>query len=213
VPVRAVNAESFQIGYAVDDPGPGVVSNVELFITEDDGRKWWKYGDDADRHSPFDVKVPRDGRYGFALRVHTSAGAAAPPQPGEQPEMIVVVDLTPPSVELLPVGPEAGGGPNQLVLKWTASDAHPAEQPIALFYAADPRGPWEPIGDWQENRGRYVWTLGPDVPGRVYLRVTARDAAGNVTHSQTPGLVAAGNSRPTARIVDVHPLDAPPRQQ
>ena len=27
------------------------------------------------------------------------------------------------------------------------------------------------------------------------------------------GLVAAGNSRPTARIVDVHPLDAPPRQQ
>ena len=99
---RVVNSRKFQIGYKVEDVGPSGVGDVELFITEDDGDKWFKYGNDLDRTSPFQVETPRDGIYGFALRVHSGAGLAGdPPKSGEKPSIVVVVDNTPPSVKLL----------------------------------------------------------------------------------------------------------------
>lgn len=205
---RVVNSRRFQIGYKVDDVGPSGVGDVELFITEDDGDKWYRYGNDSDRTSPFQVETPRDGIYGFALRVHSGAGLAAdPPKSGEKPAIVVVVDNTPPSVQLLSADQGRGKDLNRVVIRWLVADDYPAETPVALSYTADPGGVWEPISGWISDSGEYVWNAGPNAPTRLFFRVTARDAAGNLNRSQTLDPVIVDLSRPSARIVDVESIE------
>lgn len=211
---RVVTSYDFQIGYKLDDVGPSGVSAVELFITEDNGRKWWKYGDDPDLKSPFDVKVRNDGVYGFAIRVSSGAGLTSdPPIPGEPPTIVVAVDQTPPIVELLPVQQGRGANANRVLIRWNVTEARPAEKPVSLYYAANLNGPWEPISGWKEElSGSFEWTVGPTVPTQFYIRVAARDAAGNVGKAESPQPIVVDLLRPTARIVDVE-INAPSAPQ
>jgi hypothetical protein len=205
---RVVNSRKFQIGYKVEDVGPSGVGDVELFITEDDGDKWFKYGNDIDRTSPFQVETPRDGIYGFDLRVHSGAGLAAdPPKSGEKPSIVIVVDNTPPSVKLLSADQGRGKDLNRVVIRWSLMDDYPSDTPIALSYTTDPNGVWEPISGWIADTGEYVWNAGPNAPTRLYFRVTARDAAGNLNRSQSTEPVIVDLSRPSARIVDVESIN------
>jgi hypothetical protein len=202
--VRAVKSTRFEINYRIDDVGPSGVSAVELFITQNNGQKWWKYGDDADKQSPIVVNVPEDGVYGFAIRVRSGVGLMdPPPQPGEEPAIVVVVDHTPPTVQLLPVQQGAGGQLNRLTISWQVRDDNPSDKPVSLAYSANPNGPWEPICGWQPDTGSYTWNLGPGIPSRLYIRLIARDAAGNHSFVDTPQPLMVDLSKPTARIIDV----------
>ncbi len=201
---RAVKSHRFEINYRIDDVGPSGVSSVELFITQNNGQKWYKYGDDADRQSPFVVDVPEDGLYGFAIRVRSGAGLADdPPQSGEEPSIVLIVDRTPPVAQLMPVQQGAGGAMNKITISWRVTDDNPSDKPISLSYAANPNGPWEPICGWQQDTGSYAWQVGAGVPSRLYVRLVVRDAAGNHSFVDTPQPVLVDLSKPTARIVDV----------
>lgn len=203
-PVRRVNSTSFKIAYILDDVGPSGVSSVDLYLSEDGGQKWFHYGADDDGQSPFDVTVPRDGDYGFAIRVRSGVGLAEPPpQPGDPAEMAITVDRTPPRVTLLPLKQGHDEQPSQLLIEWTATDEALADRPVALFYAARPQGPWHPITGWDSNSGRHLWKFGTDIPNQVYIRIDARDAAGNVTRVDSPEPLLIDLSRPSARIIDV----------
>jgi hypothetical protein len=57
------------------------------------------------------------------------------------------------------------------------------------------------------DSGEHVWNAGPNAPTRLYFRVTARDAAGNLNRSQTTEPVIVDLSKPSARIVDVESLN------
>ena len=208
-----VNSRDFQIGYHVDDVGPSGVGKVELFITQDGGRKWYRYGADPDNQSPFPVTVSDDGVYGFELRVKNGAGIGDdPPRAGDKPSIVVTVDKTPPAAQLLPPQVGRGASRNKVLLRWTASDANLAAAPVLLEYAPQPTGPWQKIGDWQANTGRYIWALGQGLPGKVYLRMTVKDEAGNVTQAAAPEALLIDFVRPTARIVDIEAKsDHPPR--
>ena len=201
---RAVRSHRFEINYRIDDVGPSGVSAVELFVTQNNGQKWWKYGEDPDKQSPFVVEVPEDGIYGFGIRVRSGAGLADdPPQSGEEPSIVIVVDRTPPVAQLLPVQQGAGGSMNKITISWRISDDNPSDKPVSLAYAANPNGPWEPICGWQPDTGSYVWNVNQGVPSRLYVRLVARDAAGNSSFVDTPQPVLVDLSKPTARIVDV----------
>lgn len=201
---KAVRTHQFQLGYKLEDVGPSGVAAVELYITQDGGRKWWLYGKDEDRKSPFDVEVPGDGQYGFAIRVRSGAGLRdEAPQPGEQPSIAVNVDGTSPVVHLLPIQQGTGASANTLTIKWTLRDENPDDHPIHLSYAANPNGPWEPISGWIADRGQHTWKVQPGVPPRIYLRVMAKDAAGNMSQVVTPQPVVVDLSRPSARITDI----------
>ncbi len=202
--VRVVKSLRFNIGYKVDDVGPSGIGGVDLYITTNDGQKWYRYGNDADRRSPFQVNVPSDGEYGFSIRVRSGVGlSAAPPRLGEPPAMKVIVDRTAPQIKLLPVEQGEASGSNTINIRWNVADAHLAENPISLAYSATPNGPWEPVAGRQPNTGSYAWTVGAGVPNQVYLRLTARDQAGNASQSILSEPVIVDLSRPSARIVDV----------
>lgn len=205
--VRIVNSRKFKIDYELDDVGPSGISMVELFITQDGGRKWYRYGADADNRSPFEVEVPGPGTFGFDIRASSGVGLVNdPPQSGEDAPIVVVVDQTPPVVSLYPVEQGTGADTNKLSIRWQVQDENPSSMPVALYYSASPNGPWEPISGWEADRGQYEWTVGPSVPTRLYVRLSARDAAGNVTHAQTREPVVIDLSRPKARIVDIEAM-------
>lgn len=207
--VRTSNSHQFQIGYQLEDIGPSGVSGVELFITEDNGNKWWKYGEDADQKSPFDVSVPNDGRYGFAIRVRNGVGLSAqPPQSGETPSIVVIADATFPVIDSFQVHQGQGRNFNQLTLSWALKEANLAEKPISLYYSSEMNGPWEPIIGWQADRGAHHWTVGPNAPPKLYFRIMARDAVGNVSYQATSEPILIDLAQPTARILDVAPLPA-----
>ena len=122
------------------------------------------------------------------------------------------MDKTPPTGQLLPPQIGRGVSRNKILLRWTASDANLAALPVLLEYAAQPAGPWQKIGDWQANSGRFVWGLERGLPGKVYLRLTVKDEAGNVTQTPAAEPLLIDFVRPTARIVDVEAKsENPPR--
>ena len=201
---RIVNARRFQVGYTIDDVGPSGIGAVELFITQDQGRKWWKYGDDPDRRSPFEVEVPQDGEYGFAIRVRSGVGLTNdPPLPGESPAIVVAVDQTPPTVELLSAQQGVGAASNRVQVRWRIADEHLASKPVAVYYSPTRAGPWEPLSGWQDDQGSFEWTVAPGSPPQFYVRVMVRDVAGNTAKAESSQPILVDLSRPTARIVDV----------
>ena len=211
---RVVTSRRFQVGYKLEDVGPSGIAAVELFITEDNGRKWWKYGDDPDQKSPFDVEVPRDGEFGFAIRVRSGAGLSNdPPAPGELPAIAIAVDQTAPIVELLPIQQGQGANINRLLIRWRITEDLPSDKPVSLYYAANRNGPWEPISGWKEDRnGAFEWTVGLGVPVQFYIRIMVRDAAGNVAKAETSQPIIVDRSRPTAQIIDVEaPAESGPQ--
>ena len=123
--------------------------------------------------------------------------------PGEAPAILVAVDQTPPTVEMLPVQQGQGNSVNRLQIRWRIQDDHPSDKPVSLYYASNRNGPWEPIVGWKEDNGSYEWTVGPGVPAQLYLRVVARDLAGNISKADSPTPIVVDLSRPSARIVDV----------
>ncbi len=205
---RTVNSKKFQIGYKIDSVGPSGVGRVELFITENGGQKWWKYGEDADQKSPFSVEVPRDGVYGFIIRVQSGVGLAEePPQHGQKPSVVIVVDQTPPAAELTGLEQGQGADLHKILIRWRVSDEHPSDTPVAFSYSSSPRGPWEPISGWLQDTGSYAWSVGAGVPSHVFVRMTARDAAGNIVRVDSPQPVVVDLAKPTATIVDVESIE------
>ena len=199
-----MQSRQFQIDYQVDDVGPSGIAAVELFVTQNDGKKWYRYGIDEDRQSPFDVDVPGDGLYGFAMRVVSGAGLTdPPPRPGQKPDIVIEVDASPPVVQLFPLKQGQGAQSNRILITWQAEDYNLAERPIALSWSPDPEGPWKLVTDWLPNTGEYVWTVPQGIPPRLYLRVVARDAIGNMARVDTPQPVLVDLARPSARIVNV----------
>jgi hypothetical protein len=199
-----VNTTDFQIGYRIDDLGPSGLGKIELFITTDGGRKWYRYGTNPSNKSPFPVSVPADGTFGFELRVKNGAGIGDdPPHPGDKPSIVVMVDKTPPTAQLS--APQIGRGKshNKVLLRWVAEDAHFGPTPVLLEYAVEKAGPWTKIGDWQANSGHYIWPIESGMPGKVYVRLTVKDRAGNTAQITAPDVLVIDFTRPTAHIIDV----------
>jgi hypothetical protein len=201
---RIVSTRVFQIGYRLQDVGPSGVAGVEVYITPDDGATWYHYGTDSDNQSPAQIEVPRDGIYGFALGVRSGAGLTSEPtQAGDKPPIVVVVDQTPPQLQLMPLEQGRGRNNNKILIKWEFTDEFPAEKPISLYYSPTGQAPWLPITGPIDNTGSYIWTMGPGVPSRFHVKVEGRDIAGNVQTAETPQAVLIDLSRPTAKIIDV----------
>ena len=203
-----VNSQLFDLVYQVEDVGPSGVGAVDVYITEDGGQQWFRYGSDPDLRSPFQVDVQGEGTFGFAIRVRNGLGFVdPPPQPGESPTIVVTVDQTAPQVQLAtPVVQADGTG--VVDVRWQMADRLPAAAPVRLEYSTTAAGPWTPAFDWQADTGGFQWPVRPGTPGALYFRLLARDAAGNVTAVQTPEPVLIDLQRPTVRSVRVQAVSS-----
>ena len=206
-----VNVRRFELDYEVEASGNASIAKVELWGTRDGGRHWSSLGIDNDSQSPMAVTVDGEGIYGFRVVAETSGGLAGkPPHEGDLPEMWIGVDLTKPLVRL--AGVEAGVEADELVLRWEASDTQLEGRPISILWSDRPRGPWAPVAAELENTGSYSWRPDNRTPEKVYFRIEARDAAGNVGTFETNAPILLNRQRPQGRIRGVRPIGSSARR-
>ncbi len=199
-PVTFVKDRQISIDYQVDKVGPSGLGKVTLWGTQDDGRTWRYFADDPDLTPPITVDLPGEGVYGFRIVVESKAGMGKRgPVSGDLPEMRVEVDLTPPVAQLYAPEPDPHQR-NALSLSWNATDKNLTSSPISLHWAERRDGEWHEIASNQPNTGRYTWFLPPNLPFRVYMRLTVRDLAGNVSTAETTEPVLVDLSEPEGRI-------------
>ncbi|NUQ62364.1 MAG: hypothetical protein HUU20_07740, partial [Pirellulales bacterium] len=204
---RMVNTTMFELEYTFDSVGPSGVARVELWGTRDGGQTWSSFGTDDDKQSPMVVRVPGEGVYGFRVAVQSGVGLGGElPAAGTAPDLWIGVDLTKPDARLLSSKQSTGEEAGKLIIAWEARDRMLAAQPISLFYAKTPGGPWTPIAANLENTGQYVWSVPGDVPDAFYLRIEVRDDAGNLGISESPEPVHLDRQRPNVRIQGVRPV-------
>lgn len=191
----------FNVAYTIEDVGPSGLSSVEMFLTEDNGQQWYRYGNDTDLQSPMQVDVQGEGTFGFAIRVRNGVGFIdPPPQPGDLPEIVVTVDRTAPLVEL-GVPQVRVSNSAAISLGWNVHDGQSTA--VRLEWASSASGPWVPVFDWQPDRGHYEWPVNPNMPHTMHFRLLARDAAGNIGSAQTAQPVLIDMKRPKARMIGV----------
>jgi hypothetical protein len=175
-------------------------------MTRDKGQTWKFLCDDPDRKSPVEIDLPGDGLYGLSLVVSNGGAASSPPAVGETPDWWVEVDTSKPVAQITSVSCENGA----LNITWTASDNCLRPEPIDLFCANRPEGPWLPIARGLRNDGSYRWVIPASFGAEIYVRMEVTDRAGNVTVCQTPhpGMpVSRDQAHPKAHVIGLAPAD------
>jgi hypothetical protein len=201
--VRLVNKKRITLNYEVKDVGPSGVSGVELWYTRD-AKEWRRHDSPPETKPPYLIEVQEEGLYGFTLLAKNGIGLGKePPHRGDLPQVWVEVDLTRPAVTITDIKPGFREKEPVLSIHWKAGDKNLANQPINISSAEKPDGPWQPIASNLENSGQYLWPLRPGNPTKMYIRVEAKDLAGNVGVAQTSAPIQVDMARPTVQIVDV----------
>lgn len=201
VPRRFSDSRRFSLDYEVELISARGVEAIELYGSTDRGATWSLWGRDPDRTSPFDIETRESGTFGYRIVVVGSGGLASPrPLAGDEPDIVVVVDETPPKVRFRSVAYGDGDEAGSLIVEFDAIDENFDERPLTLSIGETPDGPWTTIGGGLRNNGRYAWPANPSLPRAFYLRLDATDQAGNVTTRVLDEPVDAQGLAPRARI-------------
>jgi hypothetical protein len=196
------------LDFEVERKGPSGVKKIEVYITQDEGQKWYRYSETFATNPPLQLVLPEnEGTYGFRLVLYSGVNQSeGPPRPGDRPDVTLLVDRTAPQVELY--GPTLDPTqPNALLLRYKVSDANLDPRTVKLEWAQRPEGPWKPIdtssprpsAQWPGVREN-SWVLPLDLPDSVYLRLQATDLAGNKGEFVTRDPVTVDLHKPTARV-------------
>jgi hypothetical protein len=205
--IRMVNSTTFDLDYELESIGRTGIAKVELWLTRDRGQHWESAGVDIDNRSPFRTTVDREGIYGYRLTVESGSGLAGqPPQPGELPDVWIGVDLKRPNARLLSAEPGSGDHVGELLIRFEAADARLANRPITLLQSTQAGGPWTIIAAGIPNVGQFAWRFDETASSPIYLRLEARDEAGNVGAYESPEPVVLQRVVPQGRLRSVRPV-------
>lgn len=199
---RLVNTKRITLNFEVTGLGASGLSAVELWFTQD-GKEWKKH-DAPPKAKAYVVEVEHEGMYGFTLLARSGTGLAKePPQPGDAPQVWVIVDLTSPEIQLTDVKPSLQANQQHVAIKWRANDKNMGRQPITLSYAESEAGPWKVIAAGLETVGTYNWEVPEGTPAKVLFRAEAQDMAGNVGRATLTRPVVMDNKVPVVNILNV----------
>ncbi|MEM9410964.1 MAG: hypothetical protein AAGA30_07615 [Planctomycetota bacterium] len=202
-----VNSQRFNLNYdihAIDSSG---VSKVVLWATRDGGQTWNAWSEDSDQTSPIAVEVPEQGVFGFKVAIHSNDGLVGkPPSSGDEPDILVHVDLKLPTVALTSAPFGSGKDVGKLVINWQAADPNLKDRPINLAYSPTPDGPWTTIKSRLRNTGTFAWRVSKSVPEEIFLRIEAIDAAQNIGSFQLTQPISLAGLVPRGRITSVDPI-------
>jgi hypothetical protein len=174
---------------------------VELWSTRDGGVTWQRAGIDTDGASPIDVSLPAAGLYGFRLEIAADAHEAEiTPPSGTPPETWVAIDDVPPEVDLEAAATTLPDGRTGVDIRYTSRDELLAPRSVKVSFSPHADGPWSTIASGLDTEGIHRWEPERSVPARAFIRVEARDVAGNPGHAVTTEAVTVSAPRVTGQL-------------
>lgn len=208
IPRKYVNTKQFSINFTLQDVGKSGVKIIELYWLTPARR--WLHDPGADSpKSPCRVTAESEGVYGIRLRAISGVDLAdEPPTTVAPPQIWVIVDLTPPEINLYP--PQIGRGSRAGIVsfKWSVRDENPAPRKVRLSYSSTDgpdAGQWRVLAKGLDTSGTHEWKMPSDAPYRFYVRIEAEDLAGNVSRQDTQDPVVVDYSKPRPVILGVEP--------
>jgi hypothetical protein len=213
-PRQFTNSKRVNLRYNLQDVGKSGVSVIEVWNTTD-GRSWqllkpWKdIPKEIDKPLGIPISFDSEGLYGFTLVPRSGVGRGPPgPQLGDDAQIWIEYDATPPVVRLISSEVGTGADDGKLLIYWSADDKNMdrGERCVTLSYAEDPKGPWTPFAKDLPNDGSYTWKMDATVPFQFYVRVEARDKAGNVGKADSVERIKVDLNQPKASVSGIEPL-------
>ena len=207
-PLQMSRSRRFAWEYDVQHDGSTARGlRVELWSTRDGGVTWQRVGVDEDATSPINVTLPAAGLYGFRLEVVSDLpDVGGGPAAGEMPDSWVGVDDEPPQVELIEAARAKEGAGGGVVIRYVSRDQLLVPRSTRISYAPNADGPWATIGEALENQGEHRWQPPRNAPPKVFIRVEATDAAGNVGSAVSSGPVMVAPARVVGKLGGVREL-------
>ncbi|MDP1561041.1 MAG: hypothetical protein Q8M16_06565 [Pirellulaceae bacterium] len=197
-----VNSLQFRLRFQVDGLQPNQIGAVTIFGSRDMGASWELWTEDRDKTSPVEINVPSAGRYAFRVVVTSISGSTSRiPRSGDEPEVVVDVDLDPPSPRIVAVPYGRNSQPASLLIQWSCDAADLGATPVALAYSHAPTGPWTSITSAAVNTGEFEWMMQPNLPPQVYLQLVVTDKAGNRGVHTLDAPIDIGPLLPRGRIL------------
>jgi len=210
-PLQLLKSRRFAWDYEYQAGANDGAVRVELWSTRDGGVTWQRVAVDEDAISPINVSLPAAGLYGFRLEVVPDLpNASGGPQAGDMPDSWVGIDDEPPQSELIEVTPPKQGSQPGVLIRYVTRDQMLVPRSTRLSFSPHADGPWATIGESLENEGEYRWQPARTTPAKVYIRVEATDAAGNVGGTTSAGPVMIATTRVVGKLGGVRALPASP---
>jgi hypothetical protein len=196
-----LNSTRVGLDYTINKVGPSGVSKIDVYVVSDQSGGWKKLATLDDPRSHGEVDLPGEGVFGVRMVATNGNGfGGRTPGPGDAPTATFEVDLTAPQVKM---DIDAVSKNGTLDIRWQAVDKNLTPEPIHIFYAVQPGGPWQPLAIRLKNDGLFRWTMPRDVPNRIYVRMEVHDLAGNVARVDAPNPVALDLTEPDVNLVGV----------
>lgn len=207
--LRYINQPRVAVSFEVTNRGSSGVSASELWATREN-QSWRCIARKEGDASPIAANLTEEGVYHLKMVFVAGSGrSSGVPSAGDEPEEWVVLDTTLPQVSLFGVKavPNKAGW---ISIHCQAIDAHLEEKPLKLEWSADNQR-WQPITDWIQNTGAIDWQPPEGAPPRIYLKLTARDKAGNEAECRTPKPVNIDMVVPMGKVTGVVDYEELPR--
>jgi len=165
------------------------VGGADLWVSTDRGRTW--RGADAEPAGQRSLRytAAADGRYDFYVVLRNAAGTSAdPPVPGTTPTVSIIVDTTPPLLQIHSAQVETIDDEAVIRLKVSLVEEHLADGGLRVFYRTTP-GQWQDGGTATVDNGALRWAPPASVhSAELDVRCVATDLAGNHCAAQAVGI-------------------------
>ncbi|MFH1419623.1 MAG: tetratricopeptide repeat protein [Planctomycetota bacterium] len=177
--VPCISAARLNIGFETAEPGR--LTKVELWYTQDQAATWHQQTGTRPEANGIAFDPPADGLYGFYIILHNAGGASAPaPKPGTPPQHWVRVDRAAPLVQLLQLVPDERFDLNRtILLRWATRDDNLPDRPVTLHYRTAQTKRFRLVAESLAANSTYRWTVPEDASGKLEIKITATDLAGN----------------------------------
>jgi len=181
--LQYLNSDTMSIGIAaaVPDRGGAQPIEVQLHVSDDQGKHWNKVQVVDPKDKKFIFKAPHDGEYWFMSRTKYPGNKLLPNEP-PRPMSRAMIDTVPPTLDLLA---ERGEG-DEVHVRWNATDASLDPASLKIEYQAEGADTsWRPValdrppnGTKGDYRGE-IDLVPQGTTGQITLRAVVLDLAKN----------------------------------
>ena len=220
IPASPLFLNSRTIILSCQSANEAAIDTVHVWVSTGEPISWHKAKVGKTDLGAVQYEAHSDGKYSFYIVLENKQGrSAADPIAGSKPHLSVIVDTTPPTLQLHAIKRLiASEKADRLRLRLSLVDENLGTAGTRLFYRANSETGWQDAGPVMYASGIISWQPPADLPSSIDLRVCATDLAGNqavdeladvrINDLETmPGRTVAAESAPVLEPVVVPPVE------